>query len=146
MPANDHLGMQFDKAMQIINNSPGLIVGNDARTVMKAAGIRSWPVKDHPEAYSGGSGEDPGSVSDMETLHTRQAHLHGPTMRRFMAGDVPEFDPEHAPHDVEYRPEITTHKDRSWIQEGHHRIAASRLRGDGSIDTWNSYSSTPWGR
>jgi len=146
MAAHEHLGAQFDRAMHIVQTAPGVIDGADARTVMNAANIRSWPVMFHPEAYSGGAGENPSRVTDDEVLHTRQSHLHGPTLRRYMAGDVPKYDPDYdyedAPgsSDVEYRPEITMHKDRLWVQEGHHRIIASRLRGDSRISTWTSYS------
>lgn len=112
-------------ALDIINRSPGMIQGEDARTIFRAANIRSWPLSDHFTDVREGWTEEEGVVRPSETLHTSQPHLHGPTLRRYMSGDVPEEDPEHG---GKYLPEIMrTEKNTPWINEGHHRLVASRL-------------------
>jgi hypothetical protein len=130
------------QAMDIINRSNDVLRGADARTVFKAANIRSWPMQDMPtQIREGWSREYQDSISPDETLHTAQQHLHAPTLKKYLAGDVPETDPEYDyednPEPVPYLPEtVVSESGRRWIDEGHHRIVASRLRGDVSTDVW----------
>jgi hypothetical protein len=82
-----------------------------------------------------------GSRDVDEVLHTTQNHLYAPILQKYMAGDVPEFDddygdPDTGISDVRYLPEIgSTDRGTPFIVEGHHRLVASRLRGEDS-DTW----------
>jgi hypothetical protein len=132
---------QFAEALDIVKRSKGLIEGNDARTVFKATGIRSWPIDSMPTGMPSrnSSLENTGSVSSRETLHTAQDYLHGPTVREYLKpGGAPEMDP-HYP-DREYLPEVyETPRGSKWIDEGHHRIVASRLRGDSHTDVYEGY-------
>lgn len=84
-----------------------------------------WP------SYEG----DTNTITDRETLRTSQDYLHRPTLARYIVEGAPEMDPDYEHEDVPYRPEVFTFGKRGhqWIDEGHHRIVASRLRGDSSI-------------
>lgn len=145
-----NLSSQFEHVMGIINSSEGVLSGPDARSVFRQANIRSWPISDSPEKYDDetGSWDGPSFTSASETLHTRQAHLHAPTLRRYMAGDVPKFDRDYEDEETGdapgYHPTVLHHKSRKWIEEGHHRLIASRLNAEYGTSTWNAYSGTPY--
>lgn len=112
----------------------GFITGQSARDIYRAANIRMWPERTAPhlgrsegnivqdsDTYTGEpkvSDVDPG-----ETLHTSQQHLHGPTLRSLMTS---ERGPEDHPVSV-----YESRRGHTWIEEGHHRIVASRLQGFG---------------
>jgi hypothetical protein len=117
------------QAMDIIQKSKGVIEGDDAKTVFRATNIRSWPLTDHPTNTREGWTESESEVRPSETLHTTQSHLHGPTIRRYMSGDIPEFDPDYeGDFSHRYLPEVMrTTRGTPWINEGHHRLVASRL-------------------
>lgn len=126
-------------AMDIIKRSKGMIEGEDARTVFRAANIRSWPMKEMP-TYTGREYglESEGGVSSGETLHTAQSHLHGPTVKEYMTKGAPEEDPDY--EDRKYLPEVyESLRGRKWIDEGHHRLVASRLRGDFGTEVYEGY-------
>jgi hypothetical protein len=129
---------QFGRAMEIINGPDEVIKGREVNDVFRAANIRKWPGSwEFPAMrgdYSSGVAEQRGHVNASETLHTTQSHLHAPTLRKYMAGDVPGVDPEYEP-EVIHDPRTG----RQWMGEGHHRMVASRLRGDSSADTWQSH-------
>jgi hypothetical protein len=81
--------------------------------------------------------ESRGGVHRGETLNTAQSHLHGPTVRKYMK-NPPEENP-HAPGEP-YLPEVyQTARGSKWIGEGHHRIVASRLRGDYGTEVYEGY-------
>jgi hypothetical protein len=131
---------QFSEAMDIVKTSRGLIKGDDARTVFRAANIRSWPMEDSPVGSGRAYGiESEGGVTSDEVLHTSQGHLHGPTIRKYMQdGGVPEEDPHNEGR--KYLPEVlTSARGHKWIDEGHHRLVASRLRGDFGTETYEGY-------
>lgn len=134
--------------MEIINSNEGVIRGAEAKEVFRAANVRQWPLQaggtafDRPHAS--GVGDQRGSISHYETVHTSQGHLHAPTLRKYLEGDVPEFDEDYAgddgePSTVRYHPEVAeSPQGNKWVLEGHHRIVASRLRGEHSMDTWHT--------
>ena len=130
---------QFAEALDIVKRSKGLIEGDDARKVFKAAGIRSWPLVEMPTGSNREYGlESEGGVSSDETLHTAQSHLHGPTVREYMKDGGPEEDPDYPGR--KYLPEVyETPRGSKWIDEGHHRIVASRLRGDYGTEVYEGY-------
>jgi hypothetical protein len=78
-------------------------------------------------------------------LHTTQSHYGTKGIRRYVnnpnashlggMGHVQTTDPED-----EELPQIYRHGGLDWINEGHHRILASRLRGESSIQVyyWNA--------
>ncbi len=124
---------QFQEALDIVKRSRGIIGGEDARKVFKAANIRSWPIQglDRLEIA-----EKVGALSPKETLNTAQSQLHGPTIREYMK-DIPEENPYDSSDDRKYLPEVYTSKRGSkWIEEGHHRIIASRFRGDYGMEVY----------
>lgn len=126
--------------MDIVKTSRGLIKGDDARTVFRAANIRSWPMQDMPTGGNREYGlESEGGVTSDEVLHTAQGSLHGPTIRQYMKdGGVPEEDPQYEGR--KYLPEVyTSVRGHKWIDEGHHRLVASRLRGDNGTETYEGY-------
>ena len=132
---------QFDPVKFIHDPStPDVIEGSAARSVFRAVNIRSWPVASTPPEDMGvnpiGEGS-PSSLRHDETLHTRQSHLHTPTLRRYMTGDTPASDPDysHDP-DIGYHPGVVRDRSKLWVDEGHHRLVASRLRGDYSTTAW----------
>ena len=131
---------QFSEAMDIVKRSgEELIQGSDARRVFKAVGIRSWPLEELPtESDKREFGlERQSSIRHDEPLNTMQNYLHGPTVRKYMnnpPGENPHFPGE------PYLPEVyKTTRGSRWIEEGHHRIVASRLRGDDSTDVAEGY-------
>lgn len=135
------------KAIGIINQAvergEPVLNEEDTRKVMGAVNIRQWPLSDAPSFIrppAGGAGENMGNRYYDETLHTSQTHLYAPAVQKYMAGDVPEFDEDYVDDsgvsDVQYLPEIgSTERGTPFIQEGHHRLVAARLRGEDS-DTW----------
>jgi hypothetical protein len=136
MPVNPN---QFAEALDIVKRSKGMIEGDDARKVFKAAGIRSWPLVEMPTGSNREHGlEKEGSVSSRETLNTAQDYLDGPTVQQYLSEGAPEMD-RHYP-ERRYIPEVyETTRGSKWIDEGHHRIVASRLRGDPHTDVYEGY-------
>jgi hypothetical protein len=140
MAAHEHTSNdQFAEALDIVKRSKGVIEGDDARKVFKATNIRSWPLEEMPTSGGRDYGlESEGSVSSRETLNTAQDYLDGPTVQQYMSKGAPEIDP-HYP-DRKYLPEVyETVRGSKWIDEGHHRIVASRLRGDSHTDVYEGY-------
>lgn len=118
--------------------SPGFLNQTTTKALMKAVGIRQWPIE-HPYEYREYSPGDQGSsyITKDEPLNTTQKRLHMGTLKRYLKGDVPEFDTiSFAPEDeVPYNPDILyTDRGDRWIDEGHHRIVTSRLNEHSSID------------
>lgn len=110
----------------------GVIHNPDAKKVMRAANIRQWDLSDHASSIREGWTEGEDIVWDHEPLNTTQQHLHAPTLRRYMTVGPPEMDPEDS--EREYHPEVLrTENDTPWIDEGHHRIIASRLLGERNL-------------
>lgn len=110
----------------------GIIQGADAKKVMKAANIRQWNLSDHATSIREGWTEGEENVWTHEPLNTTQQYLHAPTIRKYMTVGAPEKDPEDSERD--YLPEVLrTEKDTPWIDEGHHRIVASRLNDERSF-------------
>ena len=99
------------------------------RALMKAVNIRSWPLQDPvSDIRNVDMGLDESNVRPHETLHTTQSHLHVPTLQKYLKGDIPEHDPLYEPDEVPYHPEVAYDEHgNQWIQEGHHRLVASRL-------------------
>lgn len=130
---------QFAEAMDIVKRSRGVIEGDDARKVFRAANIRSWPMEEMPTTTGREFGlESEGGVSSGEVLNTAQSHLHGPTVRKYMTEGAPEEDPDYEGR--KYLPEVyESRRGRKWIDEGHHRLVASRLRGDYGTETYEGY-------
>jgi hypothetical protein len=126
------------QAMDIIQRSKGVIRGKEAQTVFRAANIRSWPMGDSANIIRNGWVEEESTVPKSETLHTSQGHLHAPTVRRYMDGDIPEFDPDYeGDFSHRYLPEIMrTERNTPWINEGHHRLVASRLNDYSDEEVW----------
>lgn len=115
----------------------GYIGGDDARTVMRAAHIRQWPLRRPASEIREGYTEGPSTVYRWERLNTSQTHLHAPTVLKYLYEGAPEMDPAYPGEDVRYLPEVLrTENDTPWIDEGHHRIIASRLRGDTSLPVY----------
>lgn len=132
------LGPQFHPdVISLINSraaSPNPILeGEDARKVFRAANIRQWPLLDAAQQYRGGySREWSESIPASQTLHTTQKHLDARAVKSYMQGNEPEFDTEYEDN-VPYDPELlVSERGTHWIDEGHHRLVASRLRGDPS--------------
>lgn len=129
---------QFNEALKIIQRSRGLVKGPNARKVFKAVGIRSWPMVEQPVSSGRDYGiESTGEVYDNEILNTAQDYLHGPTVRKYIK-NTPKSNPDYP--EGQYLPEVyTTVRGSKWIDEGHHRIVASRLRGDGKTEVYEGY-------
>jgi len=129
---------QFAEALDIVKHSKGMIEGDDARKVFKAVNIRSWPMESMPTENRLHGLENEGGVSANETLHTAQSHLHGPTVRKYMENGAPEEDPHGEGR--KYLPEVYfSPRGHRWIDEGHHRLVASRLRGDFGTEVYEGY-------
>lgn len=115
----------------------GLIMGDDAREVMRAANIRQWDLSEPANGIREGWTEYSDTVYPHETLHTSQSYLHAPTVLKYMYEGAPEFDPEYEGEEREYRPEVLqTERGTKWINEGHHRLVASRLNKDWRTKVW----------
>ena len=66
-----------------------------------------------------------------------QNYLHGPTVRKYMK-NPPATNPKY-PREL-YLPQVyKAPRGSKWIEDGHHRIVASRLRGDTSTDVYEGY-------
>ena len=119
-----------------LERSPGFLNQPTTKAIMKTVGIRQWPI-DHPADYREYSPGDQGEsyVRRDEPLNTTQKHLHMKTLKRYLKGDVPEFDPAFEGEEVPYNPDILyTDRGDLWIDEGHHRIVTSRLNEHLDID------------
>ena len=124
-------------------DNPTILNKPTTRALMRAVGIRSWPIN-HPSDYREYNPGDQGKsyVTRDEPLHTTQDYLHMGTLKRYLKGDIPEFHPDWEPdheddfeNDVPYHPDVLeTHNNRRWIDEGHHRIVTSRLNEHPNID------------
>jgi hypothetical protein len=128
MPAVEHLGNQF----AYLQDERGFIHGQAAREIFHQANIRMWPEQSAPHlgrsegniAYDlnmGGYAPKTTDVRPHETLHTSQQHLHGPTLASLLVNR----DPEKEEHPVQV---YESRRGHTWIEEGHHRIVASRLQ------------------
>jgi hypothetical protein len=129
MAAHESLSAQF-AAHQ---DERGFIHGQAARNIFRQANIRMWPERSAPHlgrsegyiAYDlnmGGYAPKTTDVRPHETLHTSQQHLHGPTLTSLLASR----DPEKEEHPVQV---YESKRGHTWIEEGHHRLVASRLQG-----------------
>jgi hypothetical protein len=128
-------------------NVPEVIHGRTVRHVMAQAdihltglvrgGVRVGKWQEHVDAphvagVTEGYGESRGYPRG--EVWTSQSHLHVPTLKRYMQGDVPKLDPDYdidespGPH-IPYEPETYHHGGKQWVAEGHHRIVAKRLGG-----------------
>ena len=111
---------------------PEVITGRVARHVMERADIVQ--VKSLTPQDVGVYDDETERGYPWDTVHTRQSHLHVPTLNRYAAGDIPEFDSDYdyddepGTSDVPYTPQTYNYADKTWIAEGHHRIVADRLR------------------
>lgn len=118
----------------------GAIHGEHARQLMRSVNVRTWPI-DMPAMFRDvrpARGEGPVvEIDPDETLHTAQSHLHLPTLEKYVRGEVPEHDPDFEDEEgVPYLPEVLTGaREERWINEGHHRIVAARLRGE-DVPAW----------
>jgi len=66
-----------------------------------------------------------------QVLHTSQQAVDAPGLRAYV--DKPN-NPEEWKDDYGYdAPQVFSHKGKLWIHDGHHRIIASRLRGEQSF-------------
>lgn len=140
MAAKDSLHAdQFTEALDIVARSRGMLTPENTKKVFKAVNIRSWPLTEQPSSMPGRDAwtEERGGVVSNEELNTAQDYLHGPTVRDYMKdGGVPEVDP-HYDDERAYLPEVhTSLRGHKWIDEGHHRIVASRLRGDNGTEVY----------
>lgn len=78
-------------------------------------------------------GSRPGStVGSEERLYTRQAHFHLPTLRKYAENPHAWESETDEDTGAPYLPEIYDDDvtNRTWIDEGHHRIMAARINGD----------------
>lgn len=71
-----------------------------------------------------------------EELHTKQTHLWKPALEQYVREGHehlmdPDYDYDGQESDVPYHPQVYTHGDHDWIDEGHHRIIAKRMLGEG---------------
>jgi hypothetical protein len=143
MDDNPNVGQQFKRQFGEPNWMP-----------TNKTAIRGVNIVSHPEQH--GSGEEmdrqidadetmnhsrPEDMWDMpasQELHTSQTHVDRAGVRSYI--DRPN-DPEHWDENNGYdAPSVYEHQGKLWIHEGHHRIIASRLRGDSSIKVhyWNT--------
>lgn len=109
----------------------GFIFGQGARQIFRKANIRMWTPYSAPHlGRSEGNivyepdwrtGEtEVEHIDPSETLHSAQQHVHGPTLARLLAEERGPVD-----HPVQVYESRRGHR---WIEEGHHRLLASRLR------------------
>jgi hypothetical protein len=128
MPAVEHLGGQFAH----LQDERGFIHGQAAREIFRQANIRMWPERSAPHLgrSEGNIVYDPDwrtgepETSDIRpghVLHTAQQHLHGPTLASLLANR--DYETEEHPVQV-----YESRRGHTWIEEGHHRIVASRLQ------------------
>lgn len=116
--------------------------GSELRQVYRAANIRLWPgngwVNRNPVESDYDEDDNVGGVGRNMTLHTTQADLHAPTVRKYMVQGIPERKGrsyEDGWDDVDKQlPEVMGTGKSTWIAEGHHRFVASRLRGEIGTD------------
>ena len=91
--------------------------------------------------YANKEHHHPGDMWDMpasEELHTTQSVLNKSTIRHFV--DNPNNPEEWKDGEGYNAPEVYTHQGKLWVHEGHHRLIASRLRGDSStkVHHWDT--------
>lgn len=140
---------QFDKVLNreqakeavLSGNLPDVVQGDTARSIMRAANVRSWPIQEmasqiKAQTTRSGEGESLGYLTPSTTVHTAQSHLHLPTLRKYINYDEPETDPDTG---LDYHPTVLHNQQTGsvWMDEGHHRLIASRLRGDLSREVWS---------
>ena len=81
-------------------------------------------------------------LSAHQSLFTTQSSLSIPTLEHFLRNpNDPSRWIEAEGYDA---PHIYTFNGDTWINEGHHRIAASRLRGESSMPVVHNHIRTEW--
>lgn len=125
-------------ALGIVNKAEGSLNPEQTKYVFRAANIRQWPIDQSTfDNYDRHSDEDYGYVEPSDVLHTNQTSLYAPAIRDYMEYNPADNDPEEFDFDDEddygdpaipYLPEVSdSERGHSWIEEGHHRLVASRL-------------------
>ena len=114
-----------------LQDERGFIHGDLARQIYRKANIRQWASDTAPHLgrSEGNIVYDPDwrtneveveHIHPSEILHTSQQHLHGPTLAKLMTTERSGVD-----HPVQVYESRRGHR---WIEEGHHRLVASRLQ------------------
>lgn len=129
-------------AISIVNKAEGELTPEQTKQVYRATNIRHWPIDESTwDNYAiGHRGGFFGVLDRTHPLNTDQSTLHAPSLRKYMAANPSDAEPDDFnPDDYKflgdydegdvYYPEVaSSFSNRSdWIQDGHHRITASRL-------------------
>jgi hypothetical protein len=115
-----------------LQDERGFIHGQAARQTFRQANIRMWTPQSAPHLgrSEGNIVYDPhwmtgepatSDIRPSEELHTAQQHLHGPTLSALMTNR--NYEQEEHPVQV-----YESRRGHTWIEEGHHRLVASRLQ------------------
>ena len=124
-------------ALGIVNKAEGSLNPEQTKYVFRAANIRQWPIDQLTfDNYDRSPDGEYGYVEPSDVLHTNQTSLYAPAIRDYM-----EYNPADRPPDENeeiededgdsYFPDlpevIDSERGKPWIEEGHHRLVASRL-------------------
>lgn len=83
-----------------------------------------WSMPSHPEHWD---------LPTTQPVHTSQERFGAQGIRKYMKNPESTSETSEGRDHTEDLPEVYSHGGKIWIYEGHHRILASRLRGDSSI-------------
>lgn len=127
-------------ALGIVNKAEGSLTPEQTKYVFRAANIRQWPIDQLTfDNYERTADEGHGYVEPDDVLHTNQSGLYAPAIRDYMQSNPADTPPEEHEEDTDneygdgdnyfpYLPEvIDSERGKPWIEEGHHRLVASRL-------------------
>ena len=124
---------------------PNMVSGEPVKRLMAEHGIVVHASAPHIDAEIQPQYEGSASFYPHEELHTSQNHLWKPALENYIKhghehlchpdyeheDETSETEDDHHEHyHIPYRPQIYTHGDNDWIDEGHHRILASRMLGE----------------
>lgn len=124
-------------ALGIVNKAEGSLTPEQTKYVFRAANIRQWPIDQLTfDNYERSADEGYAYVEPDDVLHTNQSSLYAPAIRDYMQSNPADNPPEDYDYSDEddddrgfpYLPEvIDSERGKPWIEEGHHRLVASRL-------------------
>lgn len=69
-------------------------------------------------------------------LHTEQHEMSTGAVEHYQSGGA-QLERLTISGDGEQRPVVASYRERQWLVDGNHRVAASRLRGDPGIKAWH---------
>jgi hypothetical protein len=139
------LGEQFRDRLadmglsHVADSDKQLIRDGELSDIYDRAGVvlrRSSPVDLEMTPYHrGGYESGPSELEGSRPVRTSQTGLHRPTFLKYLEHGAPDWNPDYGSEPgYPYLPYVFDYGSRgnTWVEDGHHRLITSRLRGEQS--------------